>query len=132
MRALDDGWLYPLTSSASTRVMDLACSGAKTLDVLNTGADWGTQPAEGAALAATASANRVTAVVVQASATRAGAEFVDLSTSMAGHEACTGGADPGGEWQNRLAGPRGTGAAFHPTTPGYTRVASLLDPVLAG
>ena len=67
----DDGWPYQLTSSASTRV-DLACSGAKTLDVLNTGADRGTQPAQAAALAATASANRVTTVVVRVGANDAG------------------------------------------------------------
>lgn len=75
-------------------------------------------------------------------ATQSGARFLDLSRAGRGHEACSGGADPGKEWFSRLTlqlndladADRASHAlqeSFHPNANGHAEIARCLTEFLA-
>jgi hypothetical protein len=72
----------------------------------------------------------------------AGARFLNLARAGVGHEACSGGAEPGSEWFNRLTvdwhdllkqkrAPHALQGSFHPNARGYHQFALCLDDFLA-
>lgn len=79
---------------------------------------------------------------IRRAARATGARFLDLSRAGIGHEACSGGADAGREWFNRLAvdwhdltkdhrAPHALQGSFHPNARGYRQFAACLDEFLA-
>jgi lysophospholipase L1-like esterase len=75
-------------------------------------------------------------------ATQAGARFLDLSRAGLGHEACSGGADPGKEWFSRLTlqlhdlgqidrASHALQESFHPNAAGHAEFARCLTEFLA-
>lgn len=75
-------------------------------------------------------------------ATQAGVRFLDLSRAGRGHEACSGGADPSGEWFTRFTvrwddlekAERASHAiqeSFHPNAAGHAQFARCLSEFLA-
>ncbi|WP_431873389.1 GDSL-type esterase/lipase family protein [Amycolatopsis sacchari] len=75
-------------------------------------------------------------------ATQAGARFLDLSRAGRGHEACSGGADPGKEWFSRLTlrlndltdadrAGHALQESFHPNANGHAEIGRCLTEFLA-
>lgn len=75
------------------------------------------------------------------SAERTGARFLDMSRAGEGHEACTGGDDPSGEWFTRLTvdwdsfgdaerAEHASVASFHPNAEGHGQYARCVEEFL--
>jgi lysophospholipase L1-like esterase len=85
---------------------------------------------------------RVLSAGLARAATEAGARFLDLSRAGEGHEACSGGADPGKEWFSRLTlrlndltdparASHAVQESFHPNAAGAVQIGHCLTEFLA-